>query len=109
MREGSGVGAEYLSKFMQPKTALARLVEDGKAPIMARYRALQQLAHPSLNMLRRLLVQTRTAKGKPTIPARIRALAALRYADEMKLQSYRREMRKAEKKNQSAATNALGI
>jgi histidine ammonia-lyase len=107
-----------MAKFMSPETVLARTVEDEKAPIMARYRALQQLAHPSLDMLRRLLVQhndgskaSQAAKRKKPVPARIRALASLKYAAEIKAQNFRREQRVAEKKNNPTTSfkNALGI
>lgn len=85
-----------MGKFMHPKTALARVVEDDKVPIMVRYRALEQIANPSLNMLRRLLVKT--ANGKP-VPSRIRALAALKYDAAIKAQNARRERRLLEKKS----------
>ena len=107
-----------MAKFMSPETALARTVEDEKAPIMARYRALQQLAHPSLNMLRRLLVQhkegskaSKNANRKKPVPPRILALAALRYAEEIKLQNFRREQQLMQKKDGASTTsqNALGI
>ena len=48
-----------MPKFMQPETALARLVEDEGAPVADRVRALRMLAHPPLCMLRRLLHRSR--------------------------------------------------
>ncbi len=88
--------------WMRKQTALARLVEDEAAPIMARVRALEQIEHPALAMLRRLIVESRTPRNKPT-PAKLRATAALRYAREW-------EARQKRKRQKSTLTsNLLGI
>jgi len=82
-----------MSKFMRPETALQRLVEDDHAPAKSRCEALRQLKNPPINMLRRMLA--RTAKRKKPLPARLRALAALRYAEIMKAKQLNREVRNA--------------
>jgi hypothetical protein len=96
-----------MAEFMAPETALSRLVEDDAAPIGARVRALHELRHPSLKMLRRLLVDTK--KRKRPVPAKVRALATLRYAEEMRLQNVRRLMRATATPGNPASENALGI
>jgi hypothetical protein len=96
-----------MPEFMSVETALQRLVEDDAAPIGARVRALRELPHPSLKMLRRLIVDTKTRK-RP-VPAKVRSLATLRYAEEMRLQNARREMRAVASPDNAASTNALGI
>lgn len=96
-----------MAEFMAPETALSRLVEDDAAPIGARVRALRELQHPSLKMLRRLLVDTK--KRERPVPAKVRALATLRYAEEMRLQNVRRVMRTAATLDNSSPANALGI
>jgi hypothetical protein len=80
------------AEFMKPESALKRLVEDDQAPVVSRVEALRQLAHPPLNLLRRLLVDTKY-REKP-VPPRVRALAALRYVTEIRLQEERRQRRK---------------
>lgn len=89
--------------WMSKHTVLSRLAEDPAAPIMARVRALEQIEHPELAMLRRLLVDSKTPREKP-VPAKVRALASLKYAREIEL----RRLRKLAK-TKSAETNALGI
>jgi len=89
---------------MSKNSALARLVEDDKAPIMARCQALQQIDHPELAMLRRLLVETKTRK-KP-IPSKLKAIATLAYARELQLKQMRKKERERER---TADINALGI
>jgi hypothetical protein len=42
-----------MPKFMSVSTALSRLVEDDAAPVGSRVRALRQLDHPPLALLRR--------------------------------------------------------
>jgi hypothetical protein len=96
-----------MAEFMSVVTALHRLVEDDSAPVGARMRALRELPHPSLKMLMRLLVDTK--KRKRPIPAKIRALAALRYSEEMHLQNARREMRLAALPHNPSSANPLGI
>ena len=88
--------------WMKPECALLRLVEDDAAPIMARVRALQQVDHPPLELLRRLLVETKT-RTKP-IPSKLKAVATLKYAQEMQLRKIRRHH-----KDSKAPPNALGI
>jgi hypothetical protein len=96
-----------MAEFMSAETALSRLVEDDAAPVGARMRALRELPHPSLKMLMRLLVNTK--KRKRPIPAKIRALAALRYGEEMRLQNVRRIMGAAATPGNPSSENALGI
>ena len=92
--------------WMSEQTALTRLVEDDEAPIMARCSALQQLKHPELAMLRRLLVETKTRK-KP-VPSRLKALASLAYARELELKRMRK-LQKAQTTKATKSDNALGI
>ena len=89
--------------WMSAKTVLQRVVEDEKAPVMTRVRALQEVQHPELAMLRRLLVDTKT-RTKP-VPAKLKALASLRYVQELSL----RKLRKEQKTAQHKTDNALGI
>jgi hypothetical protein len=93
-----------MAKFMRPETALARLAEDEHAPIRARVQALQQLTHPPLCMLRRLLAET-SKRVKP-VPSKVRALAALKYAEETQ---YRKVNAAKAKTLAAQAGNALGI
>ncbi len=90
--------------WMSERCALSRLVEDEAAPIMARVRALEQIEHPQLAVLRRLLVNSKTRKTP--VPSKLRAVAALAYAKEMGL----RERRKAlEIRMADLRDNPLGI
>ncbi len=91
---------------MLPETALARLVEDADAPIMARCEALRQLAHPPLCLLRHLLVDT--AKRSKPVPAKLKAIAALAYVRELQLRKIR-PAKGARKAAQDGEPNALGI
>ena len=91
-----------MPKFMLPETALARLVEDEDAPVRARVQALEQLAHPPLCLLRRLLVDT-TKRVKP-VPSKVLALAALKYAGEVQFRKIQ-----AAKTAKAKEPNALGI
>ena len=93
-----------MAKFMRPETALARLAEDEHAPIRARVQALQQLTHPPLCMLRRLLAET-SKRVKP-VPSKIRALAALKYAQESEYRKLNAAKAKVQVKQSG---NALGI
>ena len=95
-----------MGMWMQPKSALTRLVEDDEAPIMARCRALQQIDHPELAVLRRLLVETKTRK-KP-VPSRLKAIASLAYARELELKKMRKRQ-KAQATQPTQSDNALGI
>jgi hypothetical protein len=91
-----------MPKFMLPETALCRVVEDPAAPIRARVQALQQLAHPPLCMLRRLLVDT--SKRKKPVPSKLLAAAALKYAYEVRFRKTN-----AAKAGQAIGPNLLGI
>ena len=92
-----------MPKFMKPETALARLAEDEDAPMGTRCKALRQLAHPPLSLLRRLLVDT-SKRNKP-VPAKLKAIAALAYVREIAL----RKNHPARRQRQESAANALGI
>jgi hypothetical protein len=92
-----------MAKFMLPQTALARLAEDEHAPIRARVQALQQLAHPPLCMLCRLLAET-SKRVKP-VPSKVRALAALKYPQETQSKGQRSKA----KTLAPQSGNALGI
>lgn len=98
-----------MPKFMSADTALKRLVEDTQAPVLARCDALRQLAHPPLCMLRRLLAIPRSltelAKRKKPIPPRLRAIATLKYAQELQF----RKLKGGQRKKQDVPSNALGI
>jgi hypothetical protein len=91
-----------MPKFMSVSTALARLVEDDNAPQMSRCKALRQLDHPPLALLRRLLVDT--AKRAVPVPSRLKAVATLAYARELQLRKHRPRKRKIVENS-----NALGI
>jgi hypothetical protein len=58
---------------LSPDCVWRRIVIDTRQPARARIAALQQIARPSLSLLRRLLSQR-------TTPPRLRLLAAQRYA-----------------------------
>ncbi len=73
--------------WMSGRCALSRLIEDDDAPVMARIRALEQIEHPPLAMLRRLLVNSRT-RQRP-VPSKLKAVAALAYARELELKKRR--------------------
>jgi hypothetical protein len=94
-----------MSKFMSPRSALVRLVEDEEAPVGLRVQALKQIARPPLVMLRRLLVDT--LKRTTPIPGKLRAVAAIRYAKEVQLRKTRPVKPKVAADNDH--TNALGI
>lgn len=90
--------------WMSAKTVLQRVIEDQSAPVMMRVKALQQVQHPELAMLRRLLVDTKT-RTKP-IPAKLKALASLKYVQELALRKLRKQQRA--QINQISG-NALGL
>ena len=92
-----------MSKFMKPETALARTVEDEKASTLARYKALEKLLHPPMELLRRLLVDSKK-RNKP-VPHRLRALASFKYAVEVQHKNARRER----KRTRPIGGNALGL
>jgi hypothetical protein len=94
-----------MSKFMSPRSALVRLVEDDEAPVGLRVQALKQIEHPPLVMLRRLLVET--SKRTTPVPARLRALATIRYVREVAFRKIRSAKAKAAQNQPS--TNSLGI
>jgi hypothetical protein len=58
---------------LKPDTAWRRIVENGKFPAKTRLMALEQIARPSLSLLRRLLSSKST-------PSKLRLLAAERYS-----------------------------
>jgi hypothetical protein len=96
---------KLMPKFMNVSTALARLVEDAAAPVGARVRALRQIDHPTLALLRRLLVDT--AKRTIPVPSRLKAVAALKFASEVQ---YRKgKARNGGRRRRQEVTNALGI
>lgn len=90
--------------WMSKRTALTRLVEDDDAPVMARVRALEQLEHPQLAVLRRILVNSKT-RQKP-VPSKLRAVAALAYSREIQLRKIRNERRR---RMPDTRDNPLGI
>jgi hypothetical protein len=95
-----------MPKFMSVSTALARLVEDDAAPVMARCKALQQLAHPALTLLRRLLVDTN--KRTTPVPSRLRAIAALKFAHEVQFRKIKAN-KGGRRTKQESESNPLGI
>ncbi len=58
---------------LKPETAWQRIVEDTRLPAKSRLMALEQIARPSLNLLRRLLAAKST-------PPKLRLLAAQKYS-----------------------------
>jgi hypothetical protein len=77
--------------------ALTRTVDDPKAPVGLRVRALESIQHPQIAMLLRIM-------RHPKTPPKLRALASLAYASEVK--------RRAKEKNtkmQKHPTNSLGL
>jgi hypothetical protein len=95
-----------MSKFISPRSALVRVVEDDEAPVGLRVQALKQIAHPPLVMLRRLIVDT--SKRTTPVPPKLRALATIRYAHEVAFRKIRSVKTKAAQDNQPNG-NALGI
>src|SRR5215831_19818005 len=85
---------------MKVSSSLSSVINDEEAPVRLRYRALQLLQHPSLNLLRRLLVEhkpgskaSRRSTYKEPVPRKLRALAAIRYAEEWRRAQLRREQK----------------
>jgi hypothetical protein len=94
-----------MAKFMDPATALSRLVEDDGALLADRVRALKLILHPRLCMLRRLLRRSRTEPSR--VPSRLLAVAALAYAKE---RGYRKaKVKQPRKPNGQKQPNALGL
>lgn len=93
-----------MSKFMSPRSALVRLVEDDEAPVGLRVQALKRIEHLPLVMLRQLIVDT--SKRTTPVPPRFRALATIRYASEV---AFRKVRSKAKKTDDQPNSNALGI
>lgn len=95
-----------MPKFMKISSALARAVEDERAPATMRVKALEPIQRPTLNMLRRLLVRSKSNPVKR--PSKLLALAALKYADAKRAQALR-VARKKQGISSSSASNPLGI
>ena len=102
-----------MPKFIQVDNALERIVENESVPVRLRYQALKEMSHPSLDMLRRMLVQhngvskaSLRAKRKKPVPPKLLALATLRYKEEMHLRDVRLTL---QRKRRVPSTNALGI
>lgn len=91
--------------FMSKDTALARVVEDDRCPVMQRVKALEQMDHPQLKMLRSLIVESKTPR-KTEVPPKLKALASMRYVQELHLRHLRKLQRTQAKKY---SNNALGI
>ena len=90
--------------WMEPRVALLRLVDDPKAPVMARVRALQAVEHPPLALLRRLLTKPRKLFREKPVPSKLIAVATFKYKQEVALRQIRKE-----RKARPARPNALGI
>ncbi len=91
--------------LMEPETVLERVVDDPKAPVRDRVEALRMLEHPPLLLLRRLLVQpvphmqhSPRPPEKP-VPPKLRSLAALKYAREVR---FRQDRARAKAKSPGA-------
>lgn len=94
-----------MSKFMSVTAALSRLAEDEGAATSDRVRALRMIEHPSLCLLRRLLHRSRKEPGR--VPAKLLAVAALKYAREV---AFRKGRPKRDKKKPDGEhANLLGI
>lgn len=91
--------------FMTKDTALMRVVLDDRCPIMQRVRALQQMDHPQLRMLRSLIVEGKTPRKKE-VPAKLKAVATMRYVQELHLRQIRKLQRT---KAKQFSDNPLGI
>lgn len=94
-----------MSKFISPRQALIRVIEDDAAPTRLRIEALDQIQHPPLCMLRRLIAETAT-RVTP-VPSKLKAIATMRYVQEI---AFRKAFRKSKAKPETQAQdNALGI
>jgi hypothetical protein len=105
-----------MSKFIDPISALKRVVEDDQAPPKARWEVLQKIPHPPPCLLRRLFVKS--AKRTIPVPSRLYALAALKYANEVELREEKKKWRpvvraprrmEREEEPGDGQPNALGI
>ena len=96
------------AKYMSVSTALSRLVEDDQALLADRIRALKQLEHPRLVMLRRLLHRPNRT-SPPLAPPRLVAVAALAYAREVGYRKAKAKIKPARKPDGQKQSNALGI
>ena len=92
-----------MAKYMTPRLARARVIADEHAPVRLRLRALKEIEHPPLTMLRRLIADT-TTRTKP-VPSRLRALALMRYVQEVEY----RKIKTGKPTKTSVPPNALGI
>jgi hypothetical protein len=97
-----------VGKFMTAAAALSRLVEDEKALLADRIRALKLIEHPSLCMLRRLLHRPNRT-DPPAAPPRLLAVAALKYAKEVAYRKAKAKLPKYARKPDGNLPNALGI
>jgi hypothetical protein len=70
---------------LSPEAAWRRIVEDTRLPAKSRILALEQIAQPSLNLLRRLLAAKST-------PLKLRLLAAQKYEIEISRLAARKEV-----------------
>lgn len=77
--------------WMKPESAFPRVVEDDRAGLMQRVRAQTAVPHPPLALLRRLLVEPVIRRAKP-IPAKLRALAAVKYREQMELRKRKKAL-----------------
>ena len=104
--------------FMLPEEALARVVADDKAPIKSRVTALEMIEHPPLELLRMLLVretpnrrkQDKTRPMRKSVPSKLQAVAAIKYAREMRLRQGQKvtnlpRLRPTQKANPPTAVN----
>jgi len=56
-----------MSYWMKTESALLRVVEDDDAPIMKRVRALDLVENPPMALLRRLLLELKTPRKRPSL------------------------------------------
>jgi hypothetical protein len=96
-----------MAELMSADYVLRAVVDDEAAPTKMRCDALRQLEHPPLLLLRRLLVET--AKRTKPVPSRLRALAALAYAREVKFRKAEAAVRPKRQQADNDTPNALGI
>jgi hypothetical protein len=92
-----------MAKFMTPRMARVQIIADENAPVRLRIQALKEVHNPPIAMLRRLVAVTAARKLKP-VPSRLRALALMRYAQEVE----RRKI-KVGHPVKKATVNPLGI
>jgi hypothetical protein len=104
--------------FLTPEQALARVVADENAPVKDRVTALGMIEHPALELLRPLLVrsmphlQRSPRPPKKPIPAKLRSLAAIKFAREVRFRQDRARARGISPTDVDAATgtgNPLGV